>query len=325
MGSLFRLFLAGGFKPVKIIPTPYCVTGMINNTNNLEKEWREATGQNPDAPNPLRTALSIERKYLNVPFTDVVSPPEADGLPFVSHSPEHTAPFLSQHAATREAYHRRLEELTSTWGPSIPCKVDLDRLQEVTQQLIQGALAGDVPKVKRALQEGANPDTLVLVRDVCAKNPQYVAAPLGVACAMYHAQTKDRLMQDAHKAIVRLLLVRDGKSVVDIGPSPETSSMSAGFSLPGITWGGEHEYRQVPLTFAQSSTLAKFVPEGLDNGVKYISGGVAYGEELPKEMKDTYMDLYDPSRDTLVDAIACFREQRAKMQAQAPNKPRIKP
>lgn len=275
---------------------------MIN--NNLEHEWNQANDKG--LSDPSRSPSSIDRKHLNVPFTDVTSPVGEDGFPFISHSPDHTARFLGSEK-TRSNYFKRLDELTSSWGPSTPLKLDFDRLKEVTSQLIKATILGDVPRVQRALLEGADPDTLVLVRDVCAKNPSYLVAPLGVACAMLHAQDRQPMLQDAYKAITRLLLVREGKSVVDVGPSPEHQSMSAGFSLPSIEWGGNLEYRQVPLTFAQSGVLSKFVPESMDRPVKNVSAGVAYGEELPTEMKDTFLDLYDPARDTLTSAIDRYR------------------
>lgn len=287
---------------------------------NLEREWNLATqGQTPKP--------GLKQAMLNTPLTNITTPAQADGFPLVAHAPEYLAPYMMADQS-RAKYHQALAQLTQTWGPSSPNQVDFQALQDATALLVQGALQGRVDQVNQALKSFADPNTLVLVKvsdQTASQAAQYVPAPLAVAVAM-HAQDVDRQMRAQNKnaskehltgfqEVVRALAGPNAHLDVGMDPSSQTRGTVVGYQVPSMIMGADLEYRHVPVTLAQSNMLTRFLPETLDRAPQAVSDGVAQGEALPASLEGTYLDLCDPARDSLSQALENFRANRLSQQA----------
>ena len=274
--------------------------------NDLEKLWNETQ----------QDASPTKRVALNAPQTQALSPLEKDGFPFVAHDMSFS-PHLSTSEEARARHERKMQELTSSFGgPSSPNTIDLASLQLATTNLLEGAFSGDLNKVKTALEMGADSNTLVWVKDVQNNSnpPQYHVAPLGAAVAMLGQRQK--ALSEIEKTsnfdeVARLLLTtKDQKSKVQVG-STQQGGLVLGYNVSNIYIGDEAQFRHVPLSMSQQVAICRCVPDAMVDGrVPQQSDGVALGEELPKFLKDTYSDLYDPHRDSLSEALKGFRERR---------------
>lgn len=280
--------------------------------NDLEQMWNEEGGV--FAPTP--------RVSLNAPETGVMSPLEKDGLPFVAHA-QSFAPHLSHDLKTRALHEAKMEELTQVWGPSSPNTIDIVALQQATKHLLEGAFSGDFNKVKDALQMGADSNTLVWVKNTQQETPHYDLAPLGAAVAML-GQRQKMLKHipntQSFDEVARVLLMDGPQSKVQVGVSDDNTPV-LGYTVSNMYVGDQAQYRHMPLSMSQQVAVCRAAPEAMIDGkMNPQTDGVAMGEELPRFLRDTYADLYDPKRDSLQEALQDFRTRRANPSSSHKNK-----
>lgn len=141
-------------------------------------------------------------------------------------------------------------QVTSTYGLSVPYGFDLPKLLDQRRALVEGVIQGRVDLVESALNEGADPNTLVPVLhpNASVNEETYVVLPVGVAAVMFADRYKKaakaagvegpatRTQVAAYERIAaRLLLDGEGRPTVRVGTSPDGNGMALSFYGWGVS------------------------------------------------------------------------------------------
>lgn len=154
------------------------------------------------------------------------------------------------------------DQVTSTYGLSVPYATDLPALLNQRRALVEGVIQGRVDLVEAALDEGADPNALVPVRHPNAAEGEdvYVTMPVGVAAVMfaerYKKAAKDsgvegspavRNQVAAYERIAgRLLLDNEGRPTVRAGTAPDGHGVALSFYGWGMSQHNDPSVRQLP-------------------------------------------------------------------------------
>lgn len=282
--------------------------------NSLQSEWEMTGGDKEDLQqmNPLQMLL-------NAPLSGYTTHLEADGRPFVSHKFEDTPHFASL-LVKKTTYAEKISSVTSTWGEFSPAQTDWNKLASLTEGLIKAALSFDSQKVQEFIQSGADPNTLVLVKNRLSSAGEYIPAPLGVAVVLYAESLGKEHIVTARETAQCLLTKSDGTSKIQVGAYKD--SMALSYPVVGIEWGSDAINRQLPLSLAQSNAFGKCLP-GVFSDVRAPDNKIAYGEDLPKLSRESYVDMYEPVRDTLTEALRQYRSNRLAGSSPKPSGPKV--
>lgn len=269
---------------------------------------------------------TLHHDFVSMPFTKRSSPIEkGQVLPLIVHRAGANGPRQRQ-TMVEEKHNQFVEKKIAQWGESSPHTIDWNALNAATDMLVDGVINGDINKVQQALNNHADPNTTVSVRDPMAlsndETAQYVTLPIGVAAAMRGREmmvaTGDKLSNVPFKEIASMLLMHKNTPQVSIGVNPDGSGGSAiGYVAPGVklhkdagTEGFEHRVVAVPMSVA--SAVSSAAPLCIvDGAVPEATDGLVWGEALPQDASKNFMDLIDPEEVSFDQSLARFRSRRA--------------
>lgn len=270
---------------------------------------------------------TLHHDLVSLPFTNRTSPVEkGQVLPLIVHRAGANGPKQRQ-TVVEERHNEFVEKNLLNWGESSPYTIDWNALNAATDLLVDGVISGDLAKVQQALNNHADPNTTVSVRDPMAlstdADAQYVTVPIGVAAAIRGREVAiangDKLANAPFKEIATLLLMHNNTPQISIGGNPDGSGGSAiGYVASGIKLyepnagleGFEHRVVAIPMSV--SSALGAAAPMCLvDGNVPAQTDGLVWGEALPKDARNNFMDLIDTQKSAFDESIARFRSRRA--------------
>lgn len=282
----------------------------------------------------------VHADFVSMPFTGLISSIEkGEVLPLIVHKAGHNGFGLRQEKI-QQVYDDLIETQTKKWGESSPWTADWLALNKATNNLVKGVIDGNLNQVKEALQKGADPQMTVEVKDPCALKGQqdssYVALPIGVASLLRgkekYASQQDKDVLNNYKEIAHLLLSSQTKCSIEVGNHPDGSGQSAlsykafGLSLYGSNSGSETlETRVVTIPLSLRTALGSLLPNCLvDDKVTPATEGMVYGEDIPKQARNNYMDLIDPKEISLTNSVEKFRLRQAQKKSVLDSKSNFK-
>lgn len=268
----------------------------------------------------------LHHDFVSLPFTNRSSPIEkGQVLPLIVHRAGANGPQQRQ-TMVEEKHNEFIEKNILQWGESSPYTIDWTALNAATDLLVDGVISGDVSKVQQALNNHADPNTTVSVRDPMAfgsdADAQYVTLPIGVAAAMRGREvivaSGDKLAGAAFKEIASMLLMHKNTPQISVGSHPDGSGSAIGYIAPGVKLFGDDaglegfEHRVVSVPMSVASAVSAAAPLCMaDGNVPAQTDGLVWGETLPKDARNNFMDLIDTQKSAFDESIARFRSRRA--------------
>lgn len=273
---------------------------------------------------------TLHHDFVSMPFTKRSSPVEkGQVLPLIVHRAGANGPQQRQ-TIVEEKHNQFVEKQIMQWGESSPYTIDWNALNAATDMLVDGVISGDINKVRQALSNHADPNTTVSVRDPMALSTdalaQYVTLPIGVAAAIRGREmmvaTGDKLSNVPFKEIASILLMYKNTPQVSVGVNPDGSGGNAiGYIAPGVKLykdaGSEgFEQRVVAVPMSVASAVSAAAPLCIvDGAVPEATDGLVWGEALPRDARNNFMDLIDPEQVSFEQSLARFRTRRAAISA----------
>lgn len=276
---------------------------------------------------PSARKETLHHDYVSMPFTNRTSPVEKGQLlPLIVHRAGANGPQQRQ-TDVEERHNEFVEKNLLQWGESSPYTIDWNALNAATDLLVDGVISGDVAKVQQALNNHADPNTTVSVRDPMSltadAEAKYVTLPIGVAAAMRGREvalaTGDKLALAPFKEIASMLLMHKNTPQISIGVNPDGSGGNAiGYVAPGVKLFGDaaglegFENRVVAVPMSVASVLSGAAPLCMvDGAVPAATDGLVWGEALPRDARNNFMDLIDTQKSAFEESINRFRSRRA--------------
>lgn len=283
---------------------------------------------------PSARQEKLHHDFVSIPFTNRTSPIEkGQVLPLIVHRAGANGPKQRQ-TIVEEKHNQFVEKHIKEWGESSPYTIDWNALNAATDLLVDGVISGDVAKVQQALNNHADPNTTVSVRDPMSltadADAKYVTLPIGVAAAMRGREvalaTGDKLANIPFKEIASLLLMHKNTPQISIGVNPDGSGTNAiGYVAPGVKLFGDvaglegFENRVVAVPMSVASALSSAAPLCMvDGAVPAATDGLVWGEALPSDARNNFMDLIDTQKSAFDESINRFRSRRATTPTSSP-------
>ena len=275
--------------------------------------------------------------FVSLPATGLRSPELPGRAPLIKHEAGANGP-VDRQIMVQQRHAQFLEGKIQQWGPCSPYTTDWDALLSATNDLVKGVINGDIGLVRQALANHADPGMTVSVLDPNSltqdpSHPQYVALPIGVAALLrgkeVATQSGNKADQAPFKEIGQLLLMDGATPRVSVGASPDGVGSALGYQAFGVKVYGDEagmeslEHRVVSIPLSVYNLVGAAVPMAMvDNRIEPATNGVVWGEDLPSDARNNYMDLLDPQEDSIKDSIQRFRQRRAT--ASRPSSPKMK-
>ena len=287
---------------------------MNNTPDDLGIQWFDV----PSAKTPV-----VQSDFVSMPFTGISSPASASGLPLIKHEAGSVGR-SSRSRGIQKLHTKFMDAKIQEWGPSSPYTVDLQALTSATRQLVSGVISGNIDQVRDALKNHADPAMTVAVLDPNKDSPSsYISLPLGVAALLRGnelvQQTNDKSALAPFKEIAQLLLMNGSTPNIEVGNAPDGSGSALSYKAYGVKLYGNEagmesiETRMVNIPLSVRNLVSAAVPSAMvDNQVTPATDGMVWGEDLPAEARNNYMDLLDPQGDTLKDSIQRYRQRRSE-------------
>ena len=287
---------------------------MNNTPDDLGIQWFDV---------PSSKAPVVQSDFVSMPFTGMSSPASASGLPLIKHEAGAVGP-SARSRGLQKIHAKFMDAKIQEWGPSSPYTVDLQALTSATRQLVAGVIAGNINQVREALQNHADPTMTVAVLDPNKDSPSsYVSLPLGVAALLRGnelvQQTNDKAALAPFKEIAQLLLMNGSSPTIEVGNAPDGSGSALSYKAYGVKLYGDEagmesiETRVINIPMSVRNLVSAAVPLAMvDNQVTPATDGMVWGEDLPVQARNNYMDLIDPQGDTLKDSIQRYRQRRSE-------------
>lgn len=264
--------------------------------------------------------------FVSLPVTGVSSPAAAERPSLIKHEAGATSD-IDRQIVVQQRHMQFVEKKIEQWGPCSAYTTDWDALLSATKDLVNGVVSGDVSLVRQALSRHADPSMTVPVLDPnvshhTATAPQYVSLPIGVAALLrgkeISAQSGNKADLAPFKEIAQLLLMDGNQSRVTVGVSPDGQGSALGYKAFGVKVYGNDagmesvEQRTVSVPLSVCTLVSSVAPASMvDHKVAPSTDGVVWGEDLPSDARNNYMDLLDPQGDSMKDSIQRFRQRRA--------------
>lgn len=275
---------------------------------------------------PSARQEKLNNDFVSMPFSGMSSPIEKGNvLPLIVHKAGATGA-INRRTDVEGQYQSFVDSQLKQWGETSPHTIDWQALNAAHALLLEGVIEGDAAKVKTALQNHADPNMLVSVRDPNAEASDpfasYVNMPIGVAAVLRGRElavaSGNKLAAAPFKEVAAMLLMDGNTPRISVGNSPDGNGSAIGYTAFGVKLYGNDagadsvENRVVNVPMSVRNAVSAAAPMCMvDDKVPAATNGVVWGEDLPKDARNNYMDMIDTKQSSLSDSLERYRLRRA--------------